>query len=94
MVISELFVYITCINQYEASTSPLHVTFQAFALLKIDLFQFLLPKTNIEFKCQFKYPNPFQARSKVPSPPPPPKVKMTVKCQWVALGGGGGMVRR
>ena len=70
MVISELFVYITCISQYEASTSPLHVTFQAFELLKIDLFQFLLPKTNIEFKCQFKYPNPFQARSKVPLPPP------------------------
>ena len=69
--------------------SPSQVTSQAFELLKTGSFQFLLPKTNIEFKCQFKYPNPFQARSKVPSPPPP-KVKMTVKCQWVALGGGGG----
>ena len=26
---------------------------------------------------------------KVQFPSPPPKVKMTVKCQWVALGGGG-----
>ena len=67
--------------------SPSQVTSQAFKLLKIGLFQFLLPKTNIEFKCQFKYPNPFQARSNFP---PPPQVKMTVKCQWVALGGGGG----
>lgn len=92
MVISEMLVYITCINQYKTSMSPSQVTSQAFKLLKIGLFQFLLPKTNIEFKCQFKYPNPFQARSKVPSPPP--KVKMTVKCQWVALGGGGGMVRQ
>ena len=49
---------------------PSQVTSQAFTLLKIGLFQFLLPKTNIEFKCQFKYPNPFQARSN--SPPPPP----------------------
>ena len=73
--------------------SPSQVTSQAFELLKTGSFQFLLPKTNIEFKCQFKYPNPFQARSKVP-PPPPPQVKMTVKCQWVALGGGGGMVRQ
>ena len=71
--------------------SPSQVTSQAFELLKTGSFQFLLPKTNIEFKCQFKYPNPFQARSKVKvPPPPPPKVKMTVKCQWVALGGGGG----
>ena len=54
--------------------SPSQVTFQAFELLKIGLFQFLLLKTNIEFKCQFKYPNPFQARSKSP-PPPPPKSK-------------------
>ena len=51
--------------------SPSQVTSQAFELLKTGSFQFLLPKTNIEFKCQFKYPNPFQARSKVPSPPPP-----------------------
>lgn len=92
MVISELLVYITCINQYKTSMSPSQVTSQALELLKTGSFQFLLPKTNIEFKCQFKYPNPFQARSKVP--PPPPKVKMTVKCQWVALGGGGGMVRQ
>ena len=70
--------------------SPSQVTSQAFELLKTGSFQFLLPKTNIEFKCQFKYPNPFQARSKVKVPPSPPKVKMTVKCQWVALGGGGG----
>ena len=70
MVISELLVYITCINQYKASTSPLHVTFKAFELLKIGLFQFLLLKTNIEFRCQFKYPNPFQARSNSPLPPP------------------------
>ena len=69
--------------------SPSQITSQAFELLKTGSFQFLLPKTNIEFKCQFKYPNPFQARSKVP-PPPPPQVKMTVKCQWVALEGGGG----
>ena len=87
MVISELLVYITCINQYKTSMSLSQVTSQAFELLKTGSFQFLLPKTNIEFKCQFKYPNPFQARSKVP---PPPQVKMTVKCQWVALGGGGG----
>lgn len=91
MVISELLVYITCINQYKTSMPPSQVTSQAFTLLKIGLFQFLLPKTNIEFKCQFKYPNPFQARSNFP--PPPPQVKMTVKCQWVALGGGG-MVRQ
>ena len=51
--------------------SPSQVTSQAFELLKTGSFQFLLPKTNIEFKCQFKYPNPFQARSKVPPPPPP-----------------------
>ena len=50
--------------------SPSQVTSQAFELLKTGSFQFLLPKTNIEFKCQFKYPNPFQARSKVPPPPP------------------------
>ena len=87
MVISELLVYITCINQYKASTSPLHVTFKAFELLKIGLFQFLLLKTNIEFRCQFKYPNPFQARS---NSPPPPQVKMTVKCQ---CSGRGGMVK-
>ena len=69
--------------------SPSQVTFQAFELLKIGLFQFLLLKTNIEFKCQFKYPNPFQARSKSP-PPHPPKAKMTIKCNWVALGMGRG----
>ena len=67
--------------------SPSQVTSQAFKLLKIGLFQFLLPKTNIEFKCQFKYPNPFQGPKFLP---PPPKVKMTVKYQWVVLGGGGG----
>ena len=70
MVISEMLVYITCINQYKTSMSPSQVTFQAFELLKIGLFQFLLLKTNIEFRCQF---NPFQARSKFPPSPTPQK---------------------
>ena len=70
--------------------SPSQVTSQAFELLKTGSFQFLLPKTNIEFKCQFKYPNPFQARSKVP---PPPQGKddsqMPVGCSGRRGGGHG-----
>ena len=86
MVISELLVYITCINQYKTSMSPSQVTFQAIELLKIGLFQFLLLKTNIEFRCQF---NPFQARSKFP-PPPPPKSKDDYQMQLGCPGNGEG----
>lgn len=68
--------------------SPSQVTSQAFKLLKIGLFQFLLPKTNIEFKCQFKYPNPFQARSNFPPPPGKDDSQMPVGCS--GRGGGHG----